>query len=137
MAKKRSPKTPVAKPVVGPRKHDDESCLLDDVARKQRYMRGPKSIVDALGQVMAKRGFMQTQAPQKQAEVWAQAAGEAMAKHTRATNVSRGSLHVLVRNSVVLMELSLRRGELLGKVQAAAPEMKIRDIKFKVGAVEG
>ncbi len=40
------------------------------------------------------------------------------------------ALNVVVRNSVVLMELSLRRGELLGKVQAAAPELKVRVTSF-------
>lgn len=142
MAKKREVPGKAKAATKGPFQHsnderDAEACLADDFARKQRYMRGPKAVVEALSQVMSRRGFAQTQAPQKQAEVWAKAVGELLAKHSKAVSVSRGALNVVVRNSVVLMELSLRRGELLGKVQAAAPELKVRDIKLRVGSLDG
>jgi hypothetical protein len=44
-------------------------------------------------------------------------------------------LEVFVANSVVLQELTFRKADLLRKLAEKLPQFKIRDLRFRSGAV--
>ena len=67
---------------------------------------------------------------------WQQAAGSELGPHTRAGQTCRGVLDVLVRNSAVVQELTFRKKQLLKRLAELSPGRKIRDLRFRVGAIE-
>jgi predicted nucleic acid-binding Zn ribbon protein len=97
----------------------------------------PQRIGDILAQLMARRGYAREQSGQKCVDAWRDAAGPALAACSRATQVRRGVLEVLVNNSTMLQEIGYRKQELLKRLAAALPEEGIRDLKLRLGPVAG
>ncbi len=84
---------------------------------------------------MARRGYARVQSGGTCAEAWRQAAGEALAGHSRATQVRRGVLEVLVDHSTLVQELGYQKPQLLARLAQLLPDEKIRDLKLRVGVV--
>jgi hypothetical protein len=95
----------------------------------------PKPIADVLAQLMARRGYARQQSAATYGEAWARAVGEPWNNFTQAGLVKRGALEVTVANSTLLQELGFRKTELLTKLGQLLPDQKIRDLRFRVGAV--
>lgn len=103
-------------------------------AAQQRrfYARRPKRIDNVLAQVVQKRGYAQVRAAGERDEVWQAIAGE-VASTTRVGALRRGTLEILVPNSLLMQELTFRKEELLTKLQKALPEAGIKQLKFRFG----
>ncbi len=95
----------------------------------------PQRIGDVLAQLMARRGYAREQSFERYAEVWRQVAGEMLAACSRATQVRRGVLEVLVSNSTMIQEITFQKSDLVKRLAAALPEENIRDLKLRVGSV--
>jgi predicted nucleic acid-binding Zn ribbon protein len=93
----------------------------------------PRHIGDVLSQLIARRGYARVQSAGAFAEAWSQAAGERLAKCTRAVAVKRGVLEVLVGSSTLAQELGFEKKNLVKKLTGLLPDEKIRDVRFKVG----
>jgi predicted nucleic acid-binding Zn ribbon protein len=91
---------------------------------------------DVLNVLLARRGYAQVQAAAACARAWEAAAGAEFARRTRAGQVRRGVLEVMVSSSTVLQELSFRKKELIRRLGELAPAHQIRDLRFRVGEVE-
>lgn len=115
---------------------DDERYLHDDYQRKQVRIRPPQSVANVLSQLLARRGYAHVQTAAACDAAWQQAAGPRFAKDSRPGNVRRGVLEVVVRNSAVLQELTFMKVQVVKKLAQLAPEQKIRDVKFRVGAID-
>ena len=98
--------------------------------------RGPQAIGDVLVQLMARRGFAGVRRAATCEEAWRQAAGELAAGYSRVGAVRRGTLEVLVANSTLLQELTFQKQTLLETLGELLPDEKIRDIRFRLGAIE-
>ena len=98
--------------------------------------RGPEAIGDVLGQLLARRGFAGVRRAATCEQAWRQAAGELAAEHSRVGAVRRGTLEVLVGNSTLLQELTFQKQTLLETLGELLPDEKIRDLRFRVGAME-
>jgi predicted nucleic acid-binding Zn ribbon protein len=98
--------------------------------------RGPRPIADVVSQLLARRGYARIQSAFEFEQAWKQAAGEVMSTHTRPGNVKRGVLEITVRNSSVLQELTFQKKQLLTKLQTLTTDQPIRDLRFRVGAVD-
>lgn len=94
---------------------------------------GPRPIGDVLAQLMARRGYARVQSGGACAEAWQQAAGEALAPHSRATQVRRGVLEVLVDHSTLVQELGFQKPQLLARLAQLLPDEQIRDLRIRVG----
>jgi hypothetical protein len=110
-------------------------AVCQDIASRQRYPRGPRSIADALSQLMAKRGYARVQAKKDLDQLWEQVAGEMLAQQSRVGNQRRGVLEIIVTNSAALQELTFAKRTLIRDLKRLAPEQKIRDLRFSVGAM--
>lgn len=97
--------------------------------------RRPQKIGDVLAELMARRGFGRIAGNQALAEAWQQAAGEMLARHTRAGAVKRGVLEVVTANSTIMQELSFQRTQLLAELARLLPEQPITNLRFRVGPV--
>src|SRR3954469_15697813 len=99
-------------------------------------MAQPKRIGDILSQLMARRGYARTMAADNYAEAWQAAVGEKLVKFTRAGQIRRNVLEVIVANSTMLQELGFQKAAILAKLQALLPDENLRDLKFKIGQVK-
>ena len=115
---------------------EDERNLHQDLARKQVFPRREKHLGEALSQLMSKRGYAQVQTAACSDEAWRKAAGEELCKETRPGQIKNGVLEVLVRHPAVVQELTFMKAKLVKKLSQLIPDLRIRDLKFRVGAVD-
>ena len=97
---------------------------------------GPQRIGDVLGNVLARRGYAERQANEGMEAAWVEVAGNVMAAHSRPSQLRRGVLEVVVRNSSALQELSFKKKRLLDGLAKMLPTKKIKDLRFRVGEPE-
>jgi hypothetical protein len=96
-------------------------------------MSGPEHLAQALSRLIALRGLARVRGESQLQESWNKAAGERIAGHTRALEIRRGVLHIGVANAPMLGELaSFHKVNILMKLQTDYPDLKIRDLKFKL-----
>ena len=96
--------------------------------------KGPQNIGDVLTDLLAQRGYAQLATQEALQQGWSQVVGK-LDKFTRVREVKRGTLHVVVTNSVVMQELTFRKQELAQAVADELPDYKIKEIRFRVGSV--
>ncbi len=111
-------------------------AICKDISNRQWHRRGPKHIADVVGGLMARRGYAQEKAVSDCTEAWQKAVGSKLAEHSRAGNVRRNVLEVVVRNSVVMQELTFQKKQLVTQLANLAPQHKIRDLRFRVGCID-
>jgi predicted nucleic acid-binding Zn ribbon protein len=110
----------------------DEELNLASI--KQRPSRlNAKTIGSVVKQLVARRGYGETESHEQLQAAWAKAAGPQLAALTQATKVSKGALVVLAENHTVLQELSFQRRQILQELQKQLPEMNIKGLRPKVG----
>jgi predicted nucleic acid-binding Zn ribbon protein len=114
---------------------DDLSAIEARVDQRRPRIRQPKKMADVLSNLMSKRGYARVLSIGSLDDAWQAAIGARFAGDTRPGNVKRGVLEVLVASSAVLQELTFQKKQLLAKLQTAAPDQKIKDLRFKVGAI--
>lgn len=116
---------------------DDEIRAIEHLANQRRpKIRPPQKMADVLSSLMSKRGYARVLTTSGLEDAWQAAAGPKLGGDTRAGNIKRGVLEVLVRNSAVLQELTFMKKKLLEKMLASASDHKIKDLRFKVGVFE-
>ena len=102
---------------------------------KEPTKRDPQKIGDVITDLLARRGYAQVAASEECNRAWQSAVGKLEA-FSRATEIKRGVLQVLVSNSVVMQELTFRKQELLAAVVAALPHHQIKDLRFRIGTIK-
>lgn len=98
--------------------------------------RGPVSIARVVAELTMRRGLGQVGAAEQFRRAWEQLVGAELATQSRVASLSRGVLEVVVSGSVVLQELTFRKGELLQAIQSQVPGNTVRDIRFRVGTLD-
>ncbi|MEX1231807.1 MAG: DUF721 domain-containing protein [Planctomycetaceae bacterium] len=87
----------------------------------------------ALSQLIVMKGLARVRSESQVHDIWNRICDQEYAAQTRATGIKNGVLHVGVSNSALLSELvAFHREELLQKINQQAPQLKIKEIKFKV-----
>ena len=119
-----------------PLQDEDERNLHSDYRRKSVRIPSPKAMREVLGQLLAKKGYAQVQSAATCDAAWREAAGQKLAADTRAGNVSRGVLEVLVRNSAAAHELGFLKSKIVKMLTKLVPEQQIRDRRFRVGTID-
>ena len=107
-----------------------------DRARARHYARRPKKIADVLAQLITTRGYGRIQSDANLASAWQQAAGETIAQYTRPGRIRRGMLEITASNSAIVQELTFQKQRILSQLQAAMPDARIRDIRFRIGTLD-
>ena len=90
-----------------------------------------KSIGEALDELIESLGIQQKLREQIALERWDQAVGVRIAQVAKPTRITKGTLFVSVKSSAWRNELSLRKTEILGKLNEALEEEVVKDIKFQ------
>lgn len=107
--------------------------MSNNTLKKPPQKRDPQKIGEVLTDLLARRGYAQISAHEECQEAWQSVVGS-MEKFSRATEVKRGVLQVVVSNSLVMQELTFRKPELIAAMAKALPTHKIKDVRFRVGA---
>ena len=95
--------------------------------------KGPQRLSLALGELIALRGYARVRGDAQLQSAWADAAGNTIARQTRAVAIRRGVLHVAVDHAPLLSELAgFYRQAFLEKLQELHAHLNIRDVKFKL-----
>ena len=97
--------------------------------------RGLQPVGNIVAEVIALRGIGRPRASDARVRAWAEAVGQPMAEMTRCGSIRRGRLEVIVANSVTMQELAYQKTEILARLNDAMPELKLRDLRFRVGPV--
>ena len=98
-------------------------------------MPGPERIANVLAELMARRGYGRVQSTAAYEDAWRQAAGPLLAQHTRVGLLRRGTLEVVVSNSILMQEMTFQKATLVRKLAELLPEEGLRNLRFKMGPV--
>jgi predicted nucleic acid-binding Zn ribbon protein len=105
--------------------------------REQRrfFARRPKKINNVIAKLITLRGYGRFQAAADLGAAWQAAAGESLARFSRAGQIRRGRLGVTVSNSTTLQELSFQKQYILAELARQLPDARIHDVRFRVGKI--
>jgi predicted nucleic acid-binding Zn ribbon protein len=87
-------------------------------------------IGELLPQILNKLGLDQRFKEQQVLDFWPAVVGEELAARTRATRVENGVLYVHVDHGAWMQELHFIEKELLRKLRARSPGVKLKSIRF-------
>ncbi len=105
--------------------------------RESNKPRGPQAIGDLVSELLSRRGVGRKLESQGRNAAWQDAVGEDLAGMTRPGPIRRGVMEVTVAHSALVQELTFEKSELLEKIREALGHDEIRDLRFRVGPVEG
>ncbi|MEX2308167.1 MAG: DUF721 domain-containing protein [Pirellulales bacterium] len=89
-----------------------------------------------LAQLITARGYGRIQADADFADAWQSIVGPSLGKYTQTGRLRRGQLEITVSNSTVIQELTFQKQRLLADLQAQVPDARIRDLRFRIGAID-
>lgn len=90
-----------------------------------------------MSELLTRRGLGRKLASQDRSAAWQQAVGEEMAEMTRPGPIRRGVMEVTVAHSALVQELTFEKAELLDRLNKTIGQGEIRDLRFRVGSIEG
>lgn len=94
---------------------------------------GPLHLSRILSEFCTLRGVARVQSDSQLSQAWQAVCGPATAAATRVQGLKRGVLNVNVASAAQLSELAaFRKVELLGELGRRYPDLKIRDLKFRL-----
>ncbi len=98
---------------------------------RKRPTSSPKSLGEALEELVGTLGI-KTKLQEYEAVVqWPQIVGERIAQEAAATRIAKGVLFVKVRSGVWRNELTLRKKEIMNRINATLGGEVVKDIKFQ------
>lgn len=97
---------------------------------KRRVASRIKSVGDALDELIESLGIKKKLREQDVFTLWDEAVGERIAKVARPTRMAKGTLFVSVRTGAWRNELSMRKQEIVGRLNEILHEKIVKDIKF-------
>jgi predicted nucleic acid-binding Zn ribbon protein len=118
-----------------------QDAIVNFTARREKeqrryHARRPKIIGDVLAQLITLRGYGRFQANAELQAAWQAAAGETLARASRAGQIRRGKLEVIVTNSTIVQELTFQKQNILAELGRTLPDAKIRDVRFRLGPID-
>ena len=90
-----------------------------------------KSLGDALDELVESLGIKKKLREQDVYSLWDEAVGERIAKVAKPLRMVRGTLIVSVKTGAWRNELSMRKQEIVGRLNQILAEEIVRDIKFQ------
>lgn len=102
-----------------------------------RTGRNARTLGDVLTELFVARGYGRARAQDELESAWEAAVGPELALKTRVFGLRHGVLTVVVSHPALLEELvAFRKPGLLSGLRKLAPTLSVRDLRFRVGAIE-
>ncbi len=105
------------------------------IKQRTRYGVRPKPAGHLVNQLLARHGIAQQQYANELQASWDEVVGAKWNQLTRPANLNRGVLEVMVANSMVNQQLTFEKHKLLKSMQKLMPDLKLKDLRFRVGKV--
>lgn len=117
------------------------------VKERQFHRNHPKAARDLISRLLARKGYAQQQTSVQFDQAWLQALQQTKLNHrvgldadgnkakTKPGNLRRGVLEIYVESSLYLQQLEFKKRELLQAMQQKLPNLKLIDLRFKIGNV--
>lgn len=102
---------------------------------RQIFARRPKRARDVINTLMARKGYNQIEANEDLQLAWESVIDPRMMGKTRATKIKAGKLEVVVNSTLLNQELTFNKSNLLAKIKDSPIGNRIKDIRFRVGAI--
>ena len=96
----------------------------------------PIAMKQVLADLMTRRGYAAAESTARLTAAWVDSVGEQMAEFTRVNGLRRGMFEVTVVNSAIVQEFGFQKQTLLEALRRSMPDVKIRDLRFKVGPIQ-
>ena len=106
------------------------SLLKREGASGPRAPDRPRTLGNLLAKVVQDLHLGRRLAEQRACELWPRVVGKHVSKNTKVCSIDRGKLFVWVRTAVWQNEISLRRAEIIRKLNKAVGEHVVEDILF-------
>jgi predicted nucleic acid-binding Zn ribbon protein len=90
-----------------------------------------KTLADALDELVENLGIRKKLREQDVFELWDKAVGERIAEVAKPTRILKGTLFVSVQSGAWRNELSMRRQEIVARLNEIVNEEIVKDIKFQ------
>jgi len=97
---------------------------------RKRSVSNAKSLNDALGELVENLGIGKKLHEYEAVTRWEEIVGEQIAKVSAPTRIDKGDLVVKVSNGPWRNELTLRKEEIISKINATIGEGVVRNIRF-------
>ena len=121
--------------LTGPYDEQDFDQANDLVKRRQRFFRRPKRPAESLGQLMARKGYTQTDSANELEIAWKEIVGAKWQAKTSPGPVRRGVLEIVVSNSAVNQQMEFQKKKLLAELNTRLPKYNLKDLRFRVGTI--
>ncbi len=95
----------------------------------------PQHIGNVLSELFVRRGYGRVQGAAAIQAAWRVAAGDTIADASRVGVLRRGTLEIVVANSLLSQELMFRKTQLLAELQRQLSADAVRNLRFRVGPV--
>ncbi len=89
-----------------------------------------------MAQVMARMGGQQRANEHQVFAAYDEAIGARLRQQTRADHLRGGTLYVRVASSAMAHQITLLKGEILGRMAEHLPPGKVSDLRTRVGQIE-
>ena len=110
--------------------------ILEKLAGKQRFRRGPRRIDGILSDLLTRRGYARVFSNNALLEAWNKAVPADLRRLTNPGKLSRGLLAVDVENSTALQQLTFSKHDIITELNRLLDEQQVRDIRFRVTPFE-
>jgi hypothetical protein len=120
----------------GPYDEQDFDQANDLVKSRQRYFRRPKKPAEILGQLMARKGYAQTETASELEDTWNQIVGTQWESKTKVGMIRAGVLEVLVCSSSANQQLGFQKKKILAELQKQLPKNNLKDLRFTIGNID-
>lgn len=116
---------------------DSSDDILSELAKKQRFRRGPKRIDGIISDLITRRGYARVFSNNELQAAWNQVVSAPLNGLTCPGKLSRGLLDVEVENSAALQELAFSKQKIINDLNQLLDGQRVRDIRFRVTPLEG
>ena len=116
---------------------ENSEQVLAELAKKQRFRRGPRRIDGILSDLMMRRGYARVFSNNDLAKAWSQVVPADLAGQTCPGKLSRGLLQVAVESSAAVQQLAFEKQQMIAGLNRLLSGQKVLDIRFRVTPLDG
>jgi len=91
---------------------------------------------EAIDAYLKKRGFEKKIKEKEVISIWREVVGEEVEKHAKPFIFKKGRLHVLTSSPIWIQELTMRKEEIIKKINEKLGEEVVKEIFFRIGEVK-
>lgn len=110
---------------------NEEGYFLSQIP-KPKPPRQTKKLSSIIPRVLNRYGITNQLAALELENAWGEIVGPMLLQETRLGHVQRGVLLVLIKNNLVLQELTMRKKEILARLQNFPAFSEIRDLRLRL-----